>query len=312
VTSVTGATRIPPVTAFDSVMFGISGAAGAVPREATAAIVAVAPRYFETLGTAVRRGREIQETDTSASLPVVVISETLARQHFPREDPIGRVLVVRQRVAVSRQIVGVVGDIRSVSPDPRPLPVLYVPHTQFPIPDLTFVVRTEERRRPSPANIRQTIVALDPTMPVYDLRALDDVVSEGDWLARFVASLLGLFTAVGLALVGIGLYGILAFVVAERRREIGLRVALGAQPLGIAGFVSGSIVRMVALGAAGGLAGFFSFRRLIEPLLFGVGGSDPFILIATLFVLLVTASVACVIPLRTAIAVSPIVALKND
>jgi len=308
VATVGAATAIPPGSALGAVPFTPPGAA----LDASGTLVGVEPNYFAALRMELVRGRAITIDDTAQSDPVVVISESLARQHFGNEDPVGRALFVRQRTPVQRRIVGVVGDVRSVGPDPSPLPTLYIPHTQFALADLTFVVRPEAGRALSPGLVRRTVASVDRMMPAYDLRTMDAVVAETDWQPRVVAVLLALFTGIGLVLVGAGLYGLLSFAVAERRREIALRLALGGSAWRVAGLIAGSVVRLVAGGALFGVVAFLVLRSIIESLLFGARSGEWGLIAAAFFVICATTLLACAVPLLGALRVSPASALKTE
>jgi ABC-type antimicrobial peptide transport system permease subunit len=226
---------------------------------------------------------------------------------------LGRTLLVDTGVRkVRRAIVGIIDDVRSEPPDPRPLPVVYVPHSQAPTPDMAFVVRLEHGQPMPFAAIRDIIRSIDPGVPAFSPSTMQQVLSNADWLARFVAQLLGLFTFVGLALVAAGIYGVLAFVVAKRQREFGLRLALGARFTEIARIVLGFVARVVAVGVAIGMLGFLALGRMLDSLLFGVTRTDSATFAGVIAIITAVTFVVCVSPLRKALRVSPLIVMNVE
>jgi putative ABC transport system permease protein len=206
----------------------------------------------------------------------------------------------------------VIEDVRSQPPDPRPLPVVYVPHAQAPTPDMAFVVRLAAGQAMPVAGIRDIVASIDPRVPTFDIAYMPQVLSDTDWLARFVTQLLGVFTVVGLALVAGGVYGVLGFVVAMRRREFGVRLALGARVAQIGRIVLGFAARVVAAGVAAGILGFLVLGRLFESMLFGVTRTDAATFAAVIGIVVAVTLAVCVSPLRQALRVSPLIVIKAD
>jgi len=275
VASASLASMVPPVSMFSSTVFSV-GDVDARIEAGSAAFIRVGAGYFDTLGIPVIAGRAATAFDTAGSQPVTIIGRELARRYFADGDPIGRTMTVEEAGRKTRRLViGVAGDVRSASPDPRPQPVIHVPHAQAPLLDMALVVRLEDGRPLPVTDIRRIVASIDRTAPLFDAQTLERAVTEADGMARFVTLLLGVFTVVGLALVAAGLYGALAFVVAMRQREIGVRLALGARFAQIARIVLGFAASVVAVGAVAGILGFFVLGGLFESLLFGVTRSDP-------------------------------------
>lgn len=312
VVSASVTSSVPPTSSFQTARFSIDDRAAAGETLA-APLVMVHPGYTETMRIPLVAGRTVAAFDTPQSEPVVVISRELARRHFDGVDPVGRTLLVDTGIRKARRvIVGVVDDVRSQPPDPRPQPVIYLPHTQAPTPDMAFVIRLEDGRAMPLAQIRRVLRAIDPTVPSFNAALMDDVLGSADWLARFVAGLLSLFTFVGLALVAAGVYGGLAFVVAMRRREFGLHLALGAPPPRIARLVVGGAARVVAAGAVAGIIGFLVLGRAIDAMLFGVTRTDAATVAGVLGVVTVVTAVVAVSPLRQALRVDPLIVMKTE
>jgi putative ABC transport system permease protein len=303
---------VPPVSMFYSTVFSVDDA-DANLEAGSAAYIRVGAGYFDTIRIPVIAGRAATEFDTAQSPPVAMISRELARRYFGSKEPLGRTIVVDEGGRKARRLViGVAGDVRSASPDPRPQPVIYVPHAQAPLLDMAFVVRLEEGRPLPVADIRRIVLSIDRTVPVMYPQTMEQVVTEADGMARFVTTSLGLFTVVGLALVAAGIYGVLAFVVAMRQREIGVRLALGARFAQIARLVLGFTARVVAVGTIAGIVGFAALGRFFESLLFGVTRTDPATVAGVLCVLGTVTLLVCVSPLMRALRVSPLVVMKSE
>jgi predicted permease len=312
VVSASAVNVVPPVSNIQTVVFSTDDrAAGA--QEGAAALSIVQPKYFETMGIALMRGRTTTELDTAQSPRVMLISRELARRFFGETNPVGRTLVLDQISGKTRrEIIGVVDDVRSVSPDPRARPVIYIPHSQAPDPDMAFVVRLAPGRSAPIAELRRIVLSIDPMLPVFDAQSMESIVANADRTARFVASLLSVFTLVGLVVVAAGLYGVLAFVVASREHEIGLRIALGARVSSIARIVLGFAMRLVGLGTLLGILAFAGVGSLLESLLFGVTRTDSATLIGVIAVVLTVALAVCVSPLKRALRVSPMDVIKTN
>lgn len=272
----------------------------------------VTPSYFETMDVPLLQGRLFTSDDRYDAPPTVVITRTLAERLWPGQDPIGKGLFWGGTDGEPRTVVGVVGDVQDVALAAHPPPLMFLSHRQLIMPSMTLLVRTDGEVAGLAGAIRQAVWAMDPTIPVPEVEPL--ARSHATALAgpRFNATVLGVFAAVALTLAGVGLYGLLGFIVARRTREIGVRRALGAGTVG----VSASVVRRgLALSAAGvgmGLLAALALTRSLESLLFRTAGTDPVTFVAVPVILLLVAGVAAWVPARRAARVSPMIALRGE
>lgn len=290
-------------------------APGQPPRLANNRVVS--PGYFRALGIPLIEGRLLSTQDSAQTLPVVVINRAMAKRYWGDEDPIGK----RFRLHASDApppwltIVGVVGDIHQGGLDTAPVPELYTPFTQdyfpFVAPSVLFV-RTHGDPQNLIAAVRDEIGAVDKSIPIFEIQTMEDVLAH--WLAprRFNLLLMSVFAGVALALASVGIYGVMSYSVSQRTRELGVRVALGAQRRDLLALVVRQGLVLAVIGVGIGLIVSFSVTRWLATLLFGISATDPFTLatVASLFTLV--AFVACYFPARRAMKVDPIVALKYE
>ena len=270
--------------------------------------------YFKTMGIPLLRGRVFSASDTRAGTPVVIVNEGFARAAWPGEDPIGKRFTAGNatRGSSAVTVVGVVGDVRHVSLDARPEPELYRPHAQSPMGAVSFALRTTADPMTLGGLARETIRAADANVPISDVRSMEQVMSESVARPRLIMSLLLVFAGVGVVLGAVGVYGVIAYAVGERHREIGVRIALGAEPGRVAGWVLAQGVRYAALGVALGLVGSFAVTRLMRSLVFGVSTTDPATFVGLSLFLLCVAALASYLPARQAARTDPMVALRAD
>ena len=271
----------------------------------------VAGDYFATLGVPVIRGRSFDVRDREGGAPVVVVNRTLANRHYPGENPIGRRAWIGGGIGEAT-IVGVVGDVRHRSLAARPKAELYVPFRQYPHGGMTVVVRGSADPAGLARAVKDDVYALDPAQPITALTTLP-TLRRGDLAPRrFNLLLLGGFAALALLLSGIGVYGIIAYTVSGRTREIGIRMALGAVGRDIHRALLAPTVGLALLGATiGGIAAALVARRL-APDLYQVEPHDPLTFAGVALVLLAVATAACAIPARRAARVDPLVALRSE
>ena len=270
----------------------------------------VTPGYFAAMGIPVRRGRVFTAGDTLEQPRVVVINDTLARQFFRGREPLGQQLRAGGR---TRTIVGIVSDVKSGSLERDDVgPQIYMPHTQWAWGVMTMVVHTDGDPLTLASAARGVLKTLDPLLPAANMRTMDQVVSRASSARRFSMALLGFFAVAALILTAIGIYGVVAFLVGHRSREIGVRMALGAQPGDILRLVIRQGMKPVALGTIAGLAGSLAASRLVASQLYGVSSSDPLTLVTIAALLAVAALVACWLPARAATKVHPLEALRCD
>jgi putative ABC transport system permease protein len=278
--------------------------------------------YFKLLRLPVRRGREFTDLDTMSTTPVVVINETMARQFWPNEDPIGRTISVQFYNDQPRQIVGIVPDIRPFLRNRDPQPQMYVPHTQLPtiqagvtafgLEQVTFVVRSRGRLDDWLPGARAAAKEIDPAHAVNTVRQVAEFAAQQTQGYRQYVMLLAAFSGIALLLAVVGIYGVMSHSVTQRTNEIGIRVAFGATARNVLTSVLGRGLIVIATGMAIGLAASLSLTRIIDSALFGVTSTDPTTYILVLLTLLVVACLACYVPARRALNVDPLVAMRQE
>ncbi|HSE36684.1 MAG TPA: ABC transporter permease, partial [Blastocatellia bacterium] len=274
---------------------------------------AVTPDYFTAMGIPLLRGRLFTERDNNNAPPVAIINETMAKQYFPDEDPIGKGINVTQGPAEKfREIIGIVGDVKQYGlARPSPLQT-YEPYIQMPFSVGTLVVRTEGNPAALSGAIRSEVLAIDKEQPVSRVRTLDQIVSGSVQQQHFLMLLVGVFAAVALILAAVGLYGVMNYAVTQRTHEIGIRMALGASGGNVLKLIVGHGMMLAFIGVAIGLAGAFALTRLIETLLFSISTTDPLTFAGISVLLTGVALVACLAPARRAIKVDPMLALRHE
>jgi putative ABC transport system permease protein len=271
---------------------------------------AVTPGYFEAMGIRLVRGRALAETDREGTPPVAVLSESLARRLFPGEDPIGKRIVPTDAQRTTREVVGVVADVRHGSMGADPEPRLYVSMYQTPGPRIFFAVRTAGDPAAVAVALRREVLSVDPSQPA-ETRTMEEVVSRSVAGPRFGTMLLGGFAGVGLLLAAIGLYGVVSYSVATRTREIGIRMALGAGPRQVLAGVLRHGMGMAGLGLVLGLAAALAAARLLGSMLYGVSAADPAVFAVVPVLLAAVALLASWLPGLRATRVDPAVAFRE-
>ncbi len=308
-----GAASLLPLGGRDSYnVFQVEGRTPfAAGQEPTVRYQVVSPDYFRAMGIQLRRGRFFTEGDTKGAPQVLIVNEAFARRHFSGEDPVAQRLVIGDDPP--REIVGVVGSVRHRGLDEEPQPEFYVSYLQAPRSRLSLVVRAAANDPAElAASVRGAIREVEKDQLVGEVRTMDTLVSHSVAPRRFQMLLLGSFALVALLLAGVGIYGVMAYAVAQRRHEIGVRLALGAQ--------RGDVIRLVVrqgmtpalVGAGVGLIGAFAGTRVIESLLYGVSAGDPIVFVGVSALLLLTALLACYLPARRATGIDPAIALRHE
>jgi len=277
-----------------------------------AAYHAVSPEYFATMGIRLLRGRAFSGHDDERAPAVMVISDTMARTYWPNADPIGRRVTVSYGNTGPREIVGIVADVKESAVSEPPRAEMYTPFAQTPWPFFTVVVRADRDPAPLAAALRTTVTQLDPEQPPGDVQTLGYYLREATAQPRFTAALAATFALLATVLAGLGIYGVLAYSVAQRRREIGIRMALGARAADVRALVVGQAVALGAIGVAAGVAAAIGLTRVLASLLFGVSASDPLTFAGVCMVLLIVVGAAAYLPARRATRVDPLVALRAD
>jgi predicted permease len=274
-----------------------------------AGICQVSPDFFKTLRIPLRRGRLIAEGDGANAPPVIVINEAAAQRFWPGEDPLGKRIDFR---SVSREIVGVVKDIKHSALDEEASPVIYFPLAQIQNNNyMTLVVRTGGDSLHLIAAVRDQVWAVDKDQSISNIQTIERLMANSASPRRFNLLLLGGFALLGLTLASVGLYGVLNYSVTQRTREIGLRMALGARRSDVMKLVIGQGMRLALIGMLIGLGGALAMTRLMKTLLFEVTATDPLTFGGVALLLMCVVLLACYLPARRATKVDPLIALRN-
>jgi predicted permease len=271
----------------------------------------VSPRYFHTLGIPIRSGRDFDERDSARVPHVVIVNETFVRRHFPGEDPIGRTLVTGMGQLPS-QIIGVVADVRSTNLNTPPEAEYFLPALQRPETFTNILVRSNADPMTMVPLVREALRAVDPDLPLLQPQTLETRIAQTVADRKLALVLLGSFAALALLLASLGVYSVMAHLVAFRTSEIGIRMALGASPGTVMRMVLGHSRRLTLVGIGIGVAGGFAVSRLMEQVLFEVDPADPLIYIAVSVTLLLVAELASWFPARRATRIDPVVALRME
>jgi putative ABC transport system permease protein len=309
VTSVGGGTVLP-LSGLGSIFnFTVEGAPPPPPNvNAEIAIASITPDYFRAIGTPLKRGRFFTDGDHSDAPKVAIINEAAVRRWFPQEDPLGKRVTVGSDV---REIVGIVGDFRQRDPGQDPVPQLFAPYAQFTTRTIRIVVRTTSDPLALASSIRTEIRGIDPNLAIPDFTPFEQLVSRSVARPRFYASLVMLFAGVALALAATGIFGVMSYTVAQRRREISIRMALGARAGDVLRMIVGRALLLAALGAMIGVTAAQALGRVIQKQLFGVTLLDPLTIASVVFVLALSAVLASILPARRAAGVDPASVLRS-
>jgi putative ABC transport system permease protein len=270
------------------------------------------PGYFAAMRVPLRRGRLFGDADRLGAPKVVLLSETAARRFWPHADPIGaRVGIHQGGFADGAEVIGIVGDVRT-EPDSAPKPDVYLPYAQSPQPGLVVFVRSSTGAAPLATPVRRAMRELAPEYPVFDIQTMAARVAAATARPRLAALVLGAFAAVALALATVGIYGVMSFVVGQRTREIGVRMALGARRGEVLRLVVAEGLALAGAGGVIGLAGAIAFTRVLDAMLFDVSPSDPATYAAIIALSALAALAASWLPARRATRVDPVVALRAE
>jgi putative ABC transport system permease protein len=269
--------------------------------------------YFSSLGIPLLRGRNFSDSEQREAKHVILINETLARKHFPNGDAIGQRLDVGMfENPTPAEIIGIVGNVRYDSLIDEAPPAVYFPHPDLAYPFMTLVVRTDGDPTAIAPAIQREIRALDPNQPVSDVRTMNQVMSEWVARSRFNTLLLGLFAGLATLLSAVGIFGVMNYSVALRTRELGLRLAVGAQPRQVLLLVLRQGLALTVAGVVLGLLAAFALTRLLSGLLFGIGAVDVTTFTSISLLLIVVSLLACYLPARRAMRIDPLSALRYE
>ena len=306
VTSASEADRLP-LTFIDQ----ISGYAPGGPTQPKTPITTatVNTDYFKTMRIPILRGRAFDDRDNPKSPPVLIVNETLAKRFWPRQDAIGKVV---SHAGKNYQVVGVTANGKYITLGESPRPFVYLSMRQAEIPDRILIARTMGNPTAALTSIRQIAKEIDPNIPLTNLETVQQATSVSLLLPRAGGAVFGLFGLLGLILASMGLYGVIAYTVAQRTHEIGVRMALGANPRQIAQLVMRRGLVMILSGIVLGLACAFALTRVLSIMLYGVSATDPLTFAVVVIALMLVGALACYVPARRAMRVDPMVALRYE
>ena len=299
------------------ISFKIDGRPVAPKDEPSAEFFTTGVGYFRTMGIPVLKGRDFEDRDKHGSTPVIIVSETFARQFFPNQDPIGKriepgISSIEGEDSMMREIIGVVGDVRNRGLNSESRPAYYVPQTQVPFSQMVTVVKTSVEPRSLISAVTKEVGAMDQDVPLFELKTMEEYLAASVARPRFNSTLLSIFAAVALVLTIVGLYGVMSYSVAQRTNEIGIRLALGAQGRDVMMMIVKQGSRLILIGLAIGLVGAFWLTRFLASLLFGVTAKDPLTFVAVALLLALVALLACYVPAWRATKVDPMEALRCE
>jgi putative ABC transport system permease protein len=317
VASVAGVSRLPVVATISSTGFTIQGKPVASGHEPNADFRVISPRYFQTMGIPFAEGRDFTVRDTKDTPDAVIINQVMAERFWPNQDPVGQHIQLSAETTRWREVVGVVGNEKLSGLDAETGPTIYVPLTQNSFPNairsLSLVVRAQGGEPASLASsIQKELRSMDQEQALFQVRPLEEVISSSLSQRRFNSLLLVIFGALAGLMAAVGIYGVIAYSVAQRTNEIGIRLALGAQQRDVLKMVLGQGIKLTLIGVAIGLVAAFVLTRILSSLLYGVSATDPLTFLGIPLLLTVVALLASYLPARRATKVDPCVALRYD
>jgi putative ABC transport system permease protein len=280
---------------------------------------AVGDGYFRTLQIPILQGRAFDTGDTADSPFVAIVSRSLANKYWPNENPIGKRLKPSFNGSSWCTVVGVAADVRHWAADVDFEPTAYYPYTQIPDTirplleaSMSVAVRSTLPQSSLLVSLRAAVAGVSTTTPIYDVASMPDMVADSGSLRRFDLSLLEVFSVLALVLAAVGVYGVTAYSVAQRTREIGVRMALGALRSDVLRFILGQSARLALAGVLVGVPAAFLLRKLMASLLYGIGENNPLVLIAVPTVMMLVVLIACYAPAHRATRIDPVLALREE
>lgn len=309
-------THLPLAGNGPSFDFQVAGRPPAAPgEESKAQIRCATPDYFRALGIPLLAGRALSATDSAGAPDVIVVNDVMAQRYWPHQSPLGKRISFDQTgggTPVWREIVGVVQGVRHSGLESEPEPQMYAPFSQFSMPFATLVVRTYGEPLAFSRTLRRAVASVDPTEPVSGIKSMEQVLEQSIASRKFNALMLSFFAAIAMLAAGIGVYGVLSHAVAQRRAEIGIRLALGAGPRTVMWLVIKRGMSLAVYGVCLGALGASVVTRLLQTLLYKVSATDPIVFGLIAAVLLGVAMLASYLPANRATKVDPVVALRSE
>ena len=316
VTSVAEGVPLPLTGSQMTISFDIEERPAAVSNRPHSDIAIITPDYFHTLGIPLVEGRQFSERDDAKAPSVVIVNRAFADKFFPGENAVGKRMQPgassRDGEAPMRQIVGVVGNALQTPLKPEADPIYYVPYKQLIWFVPPIVIKTSVPPAAMESSVRSAVASIDKEVPIYDVQPMEDLLAISIARPRFQMLLLASFAGIALLLTVVGLYGVLAYSVSKRTREIGVRVALGASRMMVQRMVLGQALLLVAAGVVLGLAGAFAASHVLTNMLYGVSPRNPLLLAIACCAITVTAGLAAFLPARRAASIDPMQALRNE
>jgi len=270
------------------------------------------PDYFEAIGTNLRRGRLFNSRDDANATRVILVNEAFAKKFLPGEEAIGQRLNFGGDEKANQEVIGIVSDVKNDDLDEAPDPTVYSPYAQNVRATMSLVIRSRQEPGQLASAVRREVQALDPNLPVSNIKPVGQMISERASPKRLMTYILAVFALIALVLASVGIYGVMSFAVTQRTREIGVRMALGAQAFDVLKLIVRNGMKMTLIGVVIGLAGAFALTRLLANLLFKVTATDEVTFAGVALSLIAVALIACYVPARRATRVDPLVALRDE
>jgi putative ABC transport system permease protein len=292
--------------------FAVEGRPVDANTRTSAPMFSISPEYFASMGIPLIKGRRFSDHDNDKASNVVIVSEAFAAKYWPGEDPIGKRMTISYNNTGPREVVGLVGNVKQSKLSDPARPQMYTPFEQTPWPFLTVVIQTTAAPESAAGALRGLLTRVDPMQGAGEIRTLEQYITRSVAAPRFTTLLVGAFAVVALLLAGFGLFSVMAYSVSQRRREIGIRMAIGAESSDVRRLVVGQAIRMGAVGLGIGLAGAFVVARSLGSLLYGVGPGDPATFTGVSAMLLAVMLLAAYLPARRATRVDPMTALRTE
>jgi putative ABC transport system permease protein len=294
------------MTTFDPATLGLN------EKSTTLQERSVAPGFFETLGIRLIAGRLFKETDTEGTTHVAIINQAMVKRYFPTQSPLGKILQFSPKPEDRCQVIGVVTDTRDVGLNAPPLAQVYLSLLRHPSRSIHLFVHTSADPTVLSSELRKTVWAIDKDQPVNDVQSMTEVISQSVADDRFRTGLLTVFAFAGLTLTLVGIYGVVSYTATQRTREIGIRVALGAQPGNVLALVLGQAIRLTMAGAVLGILGSLALTRVLKTALYDIKPTDPATLLCAALMMLLVALLASYLPARRATHIDPLEALHYE